>query len=197
MRAFVIPCEASWGRAADQGRPQPAFRFRAPDNRRRRENGRQHSVEAEMHRVTAADLTEAREIGQERIDKVAADASLGLFVEFSRGFDVLGCLSKDDDRLQRRRRSFSSASVRNCASPESSLAFRSASTWPCHSGESTGSFSRNDAHNHSIACRRSALLSRGISSRNSRTLTGSHGSSNRRGAQTCGTSLLAADCTER
>src|SRR5436190_1401111 len=88
---------------------------------------------------------------QERITARSSTPRFRRFVKVSRRLDVFGGIGENDNSLQRRRRSLSCWMLRNCASPESTLAFRAASTSPCHAGDSISSaFLESEAHSHSI-----------------------------------------------
>src|SRR6266511_4609537 len=105
------------------------------------------------------------------MDAIFAYASFLRFIKVSRRLNIFSGIGEDDNSLQRRRRSLSCWTLRNCASPESALALRAASTSPCHAGDSISSgFFDSEAHSNSIAWSCSALLSRETSSFSSRTL---------------------------
>jgi hypothetical protein len=74
---------------------------------------RQHPVKCEVQRMNAAETGETLDIGQQRIDTIHTDTRFLRLVEISRRLDVFGGVCKNDNLLQRPRRSFSWATVRN------------------------------------------------------------------------------------
>jgi hypothetical protein len=138
----------------------------------------------EMQRMNSAEKSEAHDVSEQRMDTIFANARFLRVVKISRRFKIFSSVCKNDNLLQRRRRSLSCSTLRNCASPASAFALRAARTSPCHSGDSRSCCSlERDAQSHSIACSRSALLRRDTSSFNSAALIRCKHSSRDRHAQ--------------
>lgn len=79
-------------------------------------------MEVKVLRMNTAQVTESLDVAQQRINEVISNSNLLDFVEISRRLDVFDRLGENDNLLQRRRRSFTRATLRNSTFPDSAFA---------------------------------------------------------------------------
>jgi hypothetical protein len=110
---------------------------------------------------------EAFNISHQRISAVISNAGLLLIVKISRLLDIFGGLDEDNNpshTVRLARRFLSWVMVRNSALPDSILASLLASTFLCQAGDSSLSGSaESERQSSSMACSRSAIVMRSIS----------------------------------